>query len=119
MTVGLGAIGVAAWSVAPPHTFARILLRVAALSVILPMVLALQYAWALTTGGSHLPLAAIASIHGTLNAFGFSIGGLVAWRLLAERSPIEAPASVAPFIEPAGAGCVPVGLSRSARPSRP
>ena len=83
MTIGLATIGIATWSLAPPRSVARVLLRIAALSVILPMALALQYAWSLTTGGAHPPLAVIASIHGTLNAFGFSIGGLVAWRLLA------------------------------------
>jgi hypothetical protein len=80
-------IGILSWSAAPPRTGARILLRLAAVAVVVPMVLAVQYAWALTTGGTHLPYETIARIHGTLNAFGFSIGALLAWRLLAPPEP--------------------------------
>lgn len=87
MTVGLAVIGMSAWSLAPPRTATRLLLRLAALSVVVPMALALHYAWSLTTGSAHLPLATIAAVHGTLNAVGFSIGDLVAFRLLATSAP--------------------------------
>ena len=90
MVSGVALIGVLSWSAAPPHSAARLLLRVAALAVIVPMILALQYSWALSTGGVHLPYDTIARIHGTLNAFGFSIGALVAWRLLARPTVDEA-----------------------------
>ena len=86
MVGGVALIGALSWSAAPPRTAARLLLRLAAVAVVIPMVLAVQYAWAITTGGSHLPYETIAAIHGTLNAFGFSIGALVAWRLAGNRA---------------------------------
>jgi hypothetical protein len=82
MSAGVVALGLLAWSIAPPRSAARILLRIAAVGVLVPMALAIQYAWNLTSGTPHLPYETIARIHGTLNAFAFSIGGLLAWRLL-------------------------------------
>jgi len=58
---------------------ARALLAISALSVGAPMVLAVFWA-----AGQHydipaLDVAAMARIHGTLNAFGFSLAGLLGW----------------------------------------
>jgi len=92
MAGGVTLIGLLSWSLAPRGSAARILLRIAAIGVIVPMAMAVQYAWALTTGTPHLPYATIARIHGSLNAFAFSIGGLLAWRLLVpigSRSPVS------------------------------
>jgi hypothetical protein len=60
---------------------ARVLLGISALSVGVPMVLAVFWA-----AGQHydvpaLDVAAMARIHGTLNAFGFSLAGLLGWAL--------------------------------------
>lgn len=89
MTAGVVTIGVLSWSLGPPRTAARVLLRIAALGVIVPMALALHYAWSLTVGTPHLPYETIARIHGSLNAVAFSLGGLLAWRLLRPQTDHE------------------------------
>ncbi len=58
---------------------AKVLLTVSALTVVAPMVLAVFWA-----AGQHydvpaLDVPAMARIHGTLNAFGFSLAGLLGW----------------------------------------
>jgi hypothetical protein len=88
MTIGVVMIGILSWSLAPPRSIPRVLLRIGALGVIVPMALALQYAWALNTGTAHLPYETIARIHGSLNAVAFSLGGLLAWRLLQARRAV-------------------------------
>lgn len=58
---------------------ARLLLQVSALAVLAPMVLAVSWA-----AGQHLDVPALdvptmARVHGTINAFGFSLAGLSGW----------------------------------------
>ncbi len=86
MTIGVVLVGVVAWIVSADPAVARtsrILLRASALSVLGSMGFALAYAWALTTGADHLPYETIALVHGSLNAFGFALCGLLGWRGLA------------------------------------
>lgn len=59
----------------------RSLLVVSALSPIIPMVLAVQWALAQHTGLPALSIDAMASTHGVLNAVGFVAAGLVGWLL--------------------------------------
>ncbi|HEX5947902.1 MAG TPA: YndJ family transporter [Acidimicrobiales bacterium] len=59
----------------------RSLLVASALSPIIPMVLAVQWALAQHTGMPALSIDAMASTHGVLNAIGFVAAGLVGWLL--------------------------------------
>lgn len=93
MTVGVILLGVLSWTAAPRRSVARILLRVSGLSVLGSMGFALAYSWSLTVGASHLPYATIASVHGTLNAFGFTVCGLLGWLAMARHHPAIAPRS--------------------------
>ncbi|WP_227134680.1 YndJ family protein [Halorubellus salinus] len=60
-----------------------VLLAVSALALPGSMVLALGYGLAAYTGSSPLglPIGQMVAIHGSLNAFGFAVCGLVGWRL--------------------------------------
>ena len=85
---------------------ARALLIISALSVAAPMVLAVFWA-----GGQHydvpaLDVPAMARVHGTLNAFGFSLGGLLAWLLrdLATTPGASGPPTPRSKPDPAPAG---------------
>ena len=60
---------------------ARILLRVSALTPLLPMVLAVEYSAARIFGFPTLDIHAMALVHGNLNAVGFSLLGLVGWSI--------------------------------------
>ena len=67
---------------------AKALLATSALSVGAPMVLAVFWA-----AGQHydvpaLDVGAMARIHGTLNAFGFSLAGLLGWVVRDTRAPV-------------------------------
>ena len=62
-------------------TAARVMLRIAALSPLLPMVLAVEYSAGHIFGFRTLDIQAMALIHGNLNALGFSLLGLVAWSI--------------------------------------
>jgi hypothetical protein len=71
---------------------ARALLAVSALSVGAPMVLAVFWA-----AGQHydvpaLDVPAMARVHGTLNAFGFSLAGLLGWVVRDARETVTGPA---------------------------
>ena len=62
-----------------PAATGRVLLSVSALAVVVPMVLAVFWA-----AGQHLDVPALdiptmARVHGILNAFGFSLAGLLGW----------------------------------------
>lgn len=60
-----------------------VMLAVSALSLPGSMVLALGYGLAAYTGSSPLglPIGQMVAVHGSLNAFGFAVCGLVGWRL--------------------------------------
>jgi hypothetical protein len=98
LTLGVWIVaGLTAAVVAPQTTNAgaRALLTVSALTVVVPMVLAVFWA-----AGQHydvpaLDVPAMARIHGTLNAFGFSLAGLLGWSLRDSTSP-GAPAPSTP-----------------------
>lgn len=62
-------------------TLARILLRLSALAPPVPMVLAVEYSAGHVFGFPTLDIQAMALIHGDLNAFGFSLLGLVGWSI--------------------------------------
>ena len=99
MTAGVIAIGVVSWRMAPRRSAARVLLRVSGLSVFGSMGFALAYSWSLTVGADHLPYATIATVHGSLNAFGFTLCGLLGWLAIARHHPPAgrvAPANVPP-----------------------
>ena len=71
---------------------AKALLAISALSVGAPMVLAVFWA-----AGQHydvpaLDVPAMARIHGTLNAFGFSLAGLLGWAVRDARETVTGPA---------------------------
>lgn len=62
-------------------TPARVLLRLSALSPLLPMALALEYSAGRNFGFPTLDIQQMALIHGDLNALGFSLLGLLGWTL--------------------------------------
>ncbi|MBW3659214.1 MAG: YndJ family protein [Actinobacteria bacterium] len=67
----------------PDHAAARRLLVLAAVVVIAPMVLAVQWAAGSVLGTPALGIPTMARTHGLANAFGFALPGLVAWSLVA------------------------------------
>lgn len=58
---------------------ARVLLTVSSLSVLVPMLLAVQWALGANLGTPALSIADMARTHGVLNAFGFALTGIVGW----------------------------------------
>jgi YndJ-like protein len=62
-------------------TPAGIMLRVSALTPLVPMVLAVEYSAGRVFGFPTLDIHTMALIHGDLNALGFSLLGLVSWSL--------------------------------------
>lgn len=60
---------------------ARVLLTVAACSVLVGMVLAVQWALGNTLGTPALSIPAMAATHGILNGVGFALCGVLGWRL--------------------------------------
>ena len=75
---------------APRHPRAPfIVLVISSLAVLAPMVLAVFWAIRQYTDVPALSIPDMARIHGTLNAFGFVLGGLIGWRLAATTSPLH------------------------------
>jgi energy-converting hydrogenase Eha subunit A len=66
-------------------TGTRLLLIVAAGSVVIAMALALQYAFGQRFGTPALSIQSMVRTHGLLNGFGFTLGGLLGWRLAGVR----------------------------------
>lgn len=62
-------------------TPARVMLRVSALTPLVPMVLAVEYSAGRVFGFPTLDIHAMALIHGDLNALGFSLLGLSGWSI--------------------------------------
>ncbi len=73
----------------------RLLLRISAASVLVPMLLAVQWAVGTNLGTPALSIPDMARTHGVLNALGFSTAGVAGWRLafreFAAAQPIEEP----------------------------
>lgn len=61
----------------PP--LARALLLLSAIAPIVPMLLASIYSWGLLTGDTLLTIPQMARLHGTVNAVGFVLCGLLVW----------------------------------------
>ncbi len=64
---------------------ARVLLGLASVSVVAPMILAVQYALGRRLGLPALDIPEMARIHGVLNALFFSLAGLSGWTLARNR----------------------------------
>jgi len=60
---------------------AAVLLTIAACSVLVGMVLAVQWALGSTLGTPALSIPAMAATHGVLNGLGFALCGVLGWRL--------------------------------------
>ena len=92
LSVGVWIVAVLTFAVVVPLTAgagARVLLGVSALAVAAPMVLAVFWA-----AGQHydvpaLDVPAMARIHGTLNAFGFTLAGLLGWAVRDGSAPVR------------------------------
>jgi YndJ-like protein len=69
----------------------RTLLVVAALSPLVPMVLAVQWALAQHTGVPALGIDDMAATHGVLNGAGFVVAGLAGWLLVGLAAPAAGP----------------------------
>ena len=63
----------------------RVLLFASSASVLAGMLLGMQYALGQWLGTPALDIRWMARVHGTLNALGFSLGGLLGWKLANER----------------------------------
>jgi hypothetical protein len=59
--------------------YSRVLLVISDLSIGTGMTLAIIYAWGLARGYPTLTIPEMIFWHGTLNAFGFGLCGLVGW----------------------------------------
>jgi hypothetical protein len=82
LSVGLWTVAGLTLALVTPLTTDRTaaaLLTVSALAVAGPMVLAVFWATARYADVPALDIPAMARIHGTLNAFGFSLAGLLGW----------------------------------------
>jgi len=79
LTAGLLALGWSTW-----RTTTHPLLRISAATPVVSMALALAYALGRIDVGPSVPIDDMARFHGTLNAFGFALAGLVG-RLLVAR----------------------------------
>lgn len=77
----------------PAPRAARTLLVVSALSPVVPMVLAVQWALAQHTGLPALNIDDMASTHGVLNGIGFVAAGLVGWLLTGVGAPVPEPST--------------------------
>jgi hypothetical protein len=72
-------------AIRPPSFVDRLLLRTSAASLLVSMPLAVAYAW----GQVATPLVSLdtmARLHGTANAFGFGLCGLLAWTRITDAT---------------------------------
>lgn len=88
LAVGLGAVAWVTLRHVRPVAVgaARVLLTVAACSVLVGMVLAVQWALGSTLGTPALSIPAMTATHGLLNGVGFALCGVLGWRLHAARA---------------------------------
>jgi hypothetical protein len=84
LTAGLYLVAALWWWALTPETDppARYLLRVAAIAVVVPMLLAVHWAAGATFGFRSLSIPTMAMTHGVVNAVGFVGFGLLGWLLL-------------------------------------
>jgi hypothetical protein len=85
LSAGMWLVGWLTWrDMRGPQTdvIARRLLMTSASVLAVTMLLALNWALGEATGLPHLPIAWMAATHGILNAFGFALCGVLAWRRL-------------------------------------
>jgi hypothetical protein len=90
LTAGMWLVGWLTWRdmrEAETDLIARRLLMISASVLAVTMLLALNWAFGEATGLPHLPIAWMAATHGALNAFGFALCGVLAWRRL-QTDPI-------------------------------
>lgn len=85
LTLGLYGVAWVTWrdvapAVGPPP--ARVLLRVSALAVVVPMLLAVSWALGEVTSLPALSVPQMAATHGVVNAVGFSACGVLGWWLV-------------------------------------
>lgn len=66
----------------------RWLLRISTLSVVAPMGLAVDYAAGRVFGLPALDLQGMAALHGTLNALGFTLAGLLGWTFVTDPGSV-------------------------------
>jgi hypothetical protein len=85
LATGMWLTGWANWAWVRPLTCrrsARVLTGMSAGTLVVTMVLALDWSLGEATGFPHLPLPWMVAIHGVGNAFGFGLCGILAWREL-------------------------------------
>lgn len=94
LTVALWTLAAITISAAAPRTprAAYFLLVISSLSVLAPMVLAVFWAVSQYTYVPALSIPDMAKVHGTFNAVGFVMCGLIGWRLAASSLPASLPA---------------------------
>jgi YndJ-like protein len=78
LTASLGALAVRVLATAPRSRAGGLLVRISAVSVLVSMPLAVVYAWG-QVATPLVSLAAMARLHGTTNALGFGLCGLLGW----------------------------------------
>ena len=82
-------LGFSAWSLAVVVPLlsapARVWLALSALSLPASMVLAVLYAWGRVAGCVIVEISTLATVHGSLNALGFGLCGLVGWTVAARH----------------------------------
>lgn len=90
-TGGLATAALVGCTAAIQRGAARVLLRVAAVSLTAGMALALGWAWSIRFGWTYLDLTEMARWHGTLNAIGFGFAALTGLHLTkaTEGVPVE------------------------------
>lgn len=85
LTIGLLLVSTMSWSAAArAKKGTAALLRTSAAAPLLPMALALVYAFGRMEIGPSMSIERMAQVHGTLNAFAFSLAGIVGWRRATE-----------------------------------
>jgi hypothetical protein len=60
-------------------SWSKLLLAIAAVSILMSMPLALVWAWAQWTGNPLISMSWMLRVHGMANAHGFVLSGLLAW----------------------------------------
>lgn len=93
MTVGLYLLAWVVWTrvIGGLHRQAGALLTLMVVSVVVPMLLAVQWAVGTNLGTPALSVPAMAATHGVLNAFGVTLAGVLGWRqALRYQTPMPA-----------------------------
>lgn len=99
MTVGLYLLAWVVWAriISGLHRQAGALLTLMVVSVVVPMLLAVQWAVGANLGTPALSVPAMAATHGVLNAFGVTLAGVLGWRqALRYQAPMPTPRRARP-----------------------